>query len=162
MKLPNFPPIIQKQYINYNKVRNFLNVCANTGEAVDDCLLGLLEKMASEKTVEFAKMDFTKRRDEFSDLIKKNEVVKKLTEFESSKKRKDITTTFAQFVKLRNYYTHGKLIIKYETEQYYIQYIDKPTGIKTICGIDRNILSSFLAVGTELTRLLSVISQNIN
>ncbi|MHB8208711.1 hypothetical protein [Mucilaginibacter sp.] len=161
MHVPDLTPKIQSQFENYNKVRYFLNICANTGEAVDDSLLQLLEKMLPEKKVEFAKMDFSKRRDEFSDLIKKSEVVKKLSEFDSSSKRKAITTTFAQFVKFRNYYTHGKLILKYESEQYYIQLIEKSTGIKTICGIDRNILTSFLNTGTELIRLMSIISHSI-
>jgi len=161
MKVPDFTPKIKSQYENYNKVRHFLNICANTGEAVDDSLLDLLEKIIPERKVEFAKMDFLKRRDQFSDLIKKSEAIKKLQEFDSPTKRKTITTTFTQFVKLRNYYTHGKLILKYESEQYFIQFIDKSTGIKTICGIDRNILTSFLHTGTELIKLISLISRSI-
>lgn len=161
MKVPDFNPTIRSQYQNYNKVRQFLNICANTGEAVDDMLLSVLEKAYPEKKVNLAKLDFTKRRDEFSILIKKSDLIKKLPEFDSSTKRKAITSTFAQFIKLRNYYTHGKLILKYETEQYYIQVVDKATGIKTTHGIDRNILMSFIETGTELIRLLTRILSNI-
>ena len=158
MKVPNVTSTVQDQYRNYNNVRSFLNICANAGEAVDDCLLQLLEKSQQERKVEFAKMDFSKRRDQFSELIKKKSEIKQLTEYNSSASRKHITTTFAQFVKLRNYYTHGKLILKYGSQQYYIQYIDKATGIKTTSGIDRNILTSFIETGTELIRLINVIS----
>jgi len=158
MTVPDINPIVHDQYQNYNNVRNFLNICANTGEAVDDSLLQLLEKVMPERKVEFAKMDFSKRRDEFSLLIKKSDLIKELPEFNSSINRKGITKVFSEFVKLRNYYTHGKLILKYDSEQYYIQIIDKSTGIKTTNGIDRNILTSFLNTGTELVRLISIIA----
>lgn len=152
---------INSRYLNYNKVRHSLNICANTGEAVDDSLLQLLEKILPERKVEFAKMDFLKRRDEFSTLIKKSETIKKMTEFDTKDKRNDITRTFSQFIKLRNYYTHGKLILKYETEQYYIQIIDKSTGIRSTLGIDRKILTSYLNTGTELVALMTLIKNNI-
>ncbi|RQO75258.1 hypothetical protein DBR43_07820 [Pedobacter sp. KBW06] len=158
MNVPDFRPKINSRYQNYNLFRSFLNVCSSTGEAVDDSLLQLLERMIPEKRSELARMDFSKRRDEFSELIKKNEAIKKLPELDSSTKRKAITTTFAQFVKLRNYYTHGKLILNYEKEEYYIQIINKSTGIKMTYGIDRNILKSFLDVGTDLIQLFSIIS----
>jgi len=161
IKVTDITPKVKSQYQDYNKVRHFLNICANTGEAVDDNLLQVLEKMLPEKKVEFAKMDFSKRRDEFSELINKNEVIKKLSEFDSKTKRKAITTTFAQFVKFRNYYTHGKLILKYDSKEYYIQIINKSTGIKTTHGIDREILTSFLNTGTELIRLISIILRSI-
>lgn len=161
INVPDFVPQIKSQYENYNKVRHFLNICANTGEAVDDSLLQLLEKMIPERKVEFAKMDFMKRRDEFSVLFNKSEVIKKLPEFDSKSKRKVITTTFTQFITLRNYYTHGKLILKYNSGQYYIQVIDKPTGIKTTYEINRDILTSFLNTGTEIINLISIISKNI-
>ena len=159
--VPDFVQVVKSHFVNYNKVRQFLGICANTGEAVDDSLLHLLEKIFPENNVEFAKMDFLKRRDHFSELIKKNDAIKKLSEFDTKTKRKQITTTFSQFVRLRNYYTHGKLIIKYESEQYYIQVIDKSTGIKTVLGIDRKILMSFIDTGNELVRLISIIMQSI-
>lgn len=159
MTVPDFFPTINKEFNNYLKVRNSLNVCANTGEAVDDSLLNLLEKMHPEKKVELAKMEFSKRRDEFSDLINKNNAIKKLIDFDTKPKRKAITTTFSEFVKLRNYYTHGKLILKYNSGQYYIQIINKSTGQKKTCGIDRKILTSYIETGTELIRLTSLIMQ---
>lgn len=160
MVAPDLSPKIQTKIHNYVKVRQFLNICANTGEAVDDSLLQVLEKMLPKRKLEFSKMDFLKRRDEFSELINKNEEIKKLSEFDVKAKRKVITTTFVQFVKLRNYYTHGKLILKYDSDEYYIQVIDKSTGIKTTQGIDRKILSSFIETGTELIRLISIIRFN--
>jgi hypothetical protein len=160
MIVPDLKPTIQHQYQNYNRVRQFINICANTGEAVDDTLLSVLEKAYPERKADLAKLDFTKRRDEFSNLIKKSDLIKTLPEFDSSTKRKEITTTFTQFVKLRNYYTHGKLILKYDTEIYYVQIIDKPTGIKTTHGIDRNILTSFIETGAELIRLLTLIMKS--
>ncbi|NQX39896.1 hypothetical protein SAMN05421820_106297 [Pedobacter steynii] len=36
VQVPDLIPKIKSQYQNYNKVRHFLNICANTGEAVDD------------------------------------------------------------------------------------------------------------------------------
>lgn len=159
--VPDFAPIINSQFVNYNKVRSSLNVCANTGEAVDDCLLSLLEKMQPQNKIEFAKMDFSKRRDHFSILFNKSDIIKKLPEFDSSAKRKAITKTFSHFVNFRNYYTHGTLIIKYQTDQYYIQYIDKARGIKKVCGIDRKILTSYIDTGIELKRLMRLISSSI-
>lgn len=159
--VPDFTPIINSQFGNYNKVRSTLNVCANTGESVDDCLLSLLVKMQPQDKIELAKLDFSKRRDQFSILINKNDKIKNLQEFDSSSKRKVITKTFFHFVNFRNYYTHGTLIIKYQTDQYYIQYIDKASGNKKVCGIDRKILTSFIDTGTELKRIMRLISSTI-
>lgn len=152
---------VTKNFPDYLKVKQILNACANLAEAIDVQLLGLLHRAYPNRREELGMMDFYQKRGVFSDLVHKTNALKRLPDFDNKVKRKTITKTLADFVVYRNYYTHGVLILKYGTKQYYIKCIEKSTGAEITFGIDRAILTSYLDTGAEFQRLMLIVLQSL-
>lgn len=142
--------------------------CAQLGERLFEHLISINTRLKSIPELsalyepyeeKFKKMDFSKHRDLFSDLIKSGKL-KWLDELMAAYHIKSVTKTFAQFIKDRNKYTHGHLLYWYDKKLTLLRY--RNDALQTEYGIlNSEILNAYIQVYIELDEILGQIANKL-
>lgn len=156
--VPIFAPISEESIESYHFFQNGMNYCINNAEFLN---IQLRDLLLSTKTTEEAKaalyrLDFMGQRDAFSKYLNEDRKIRELDTFNTSAKRKIITSTFHQYITDRNIYTHGKLKLLMPDEKFFIDYVLEKRAPARV-EITKEIVQSFLDTSKELKRVLQVI-----
>ena len=156
--VPLFNPISEKSIESYHFFQNGMNYCINNAEFLNIQLRELLlsTKTTDEWKASLYKLDFMGQRDVFSKYINEDRKIRELETFNTSAKRKLITSTFHQYIIDRNIYTHGKLKLLMPDEKFYIDFVLEKRAPARV-EITKEIVQSFLEISKELKKVLQVI-----
>lgn len=140
--------------------------CIRVGEALNENLRNFLLRyfeinkiMERESIYEF---DFIKLRKALSDILKKDEKLKRIETLNNSVNRKYFTTTFYSFIEDRNIYTHGHLHIRINDKAVIINYVNKSDKKPASCVINEEIIQSYLDTYIFLNETLEKMISSLN
>lgn len=174
LRLPEFPKDNRFAMITAH-FQLKINFCVNSGEFVHRQLRRLIEKIASpakngmieidhkiELDKPIDKIDFMGLKDQFSIFLKKAKKLQQNQRFDTSSKRKSITTPFDQFIKMRNLFTHGRLALVLPEEVFVLTSRERAGSHMNSYLITEDDLTSFSRVASVLLETIELVGEIYN
>ena len=129
--------------------------CSQLGEILNQKLLSfLIQYFPDSRKNELMDKDFMNLRNEFREIIKKDERFYDVTRLQTANSRKTIRRHFTNFIEDRNIYTHGSLQYRTNDSKVLIKYIDKPNKEFTYSEISLDIMNSYEELYNLLNKIL--------
>ncbi len=146
----------------YHFFQNGMNYCTNNAEMLNNRLRDFMlnTKTTTEAKAEIYAKDFMGLRDAFSKYINEDKSVRGLEQFNTKLKRKEVTSTFNEYILDRNIYIHGKLKLLLPDGIFFIDYVEEKKT-QTRVEMTKEVIQSFMDVSIALKNYLAVAESNL-
>lgn len=157
MNFPNSPSDEDKK--TFAGLQALIKSCVDNAEDVKNSIHNIIIRTQNSKDEEerktIMKMDFMAIKQWFMDDIRKRKIYKKFSEYDSTKKLKDFSRNFNNFIIDRNKYTHAQLCFISPNYDYAIDYIETPEQQNVYANINIEILKSYNEFYTKIQKVIS-------
>ncbi|CAG5072916.1 hypothetical protein DYBT9623_04453 [Dyadobacter sp. CECT 9623] len=139
-------------------MREYVKICADNAEDIKSDLTQINLSMPGVQLkdgLRIMAMDFLVLKDNFMDLLKKDDKIKKVDKFSSNQRFKPLRKDFETFIKLRNIYTHGRLCMRFPEKDFVISYIEKGSKFRKYGILTMETLKSYNSCYKEINELFT-------
>jgi len=144
---------------NYEAMQGLMNNCINNAEDIKSSINSICmvanAAVGEEERAELMKKDFMWLKQWFMDDIRGSKLYKHFEHYDSTKKLKDFSRGFHDFITDRNKYTHGKLCFVSPEFHFAIEYIDEKTKKKTFAHINADVFKSYNNIYKQIIQFIS-------